>query len=106
MIGNNMIEYAADGAAWKTPSMKGYIKKTVLAAETYGEGAYKLTFVKADGTSYDFYFNVDTSVFTGTIPDASNLTFDRELLGHVIDNNWIAGTAAEFEAARSGTGTW
>jgi len=111
MINPSTIQYAASGTAWKTSSMKGFIYKTVLAAETYGEGAYKLTFRKAANVNgnpvdYDFYFNVDTSVYTGTIPDATDLVLDKELLGHILDTNWIAGTVDEYEAARTGNGTW
>ena len=106
MVSKSSIENASGGRAWKTASMKGYVKKTALDAATYGTGAYKLTFVKAAGTEYDFYFNVDTSVYTSAIPNAANLTLDAELLGHMLTESWQAGTAADYETARSGGGTW
>ena len=96
----DQIRYAADGTAWKTPSMRGYVKKTVLDATTYGDDAFKLSFVKANGTAYDFYFD------NGTGTSSASLTLDYELLGHILNSNWQQGTAAEFEAARGGTGTW
>ncbi len=106
MINLSTIESAKNGKAWKTRAMKGYLKKTTLAAETWGEGAYKVTFVNASGTEYDFYFNVGTTVYTGTIPNAANLTLDMELLGHILNDSWFSGEAADFEQARGGTGTW
>ena len=106
MIGKSTLANASNNTAWKTASMKGYVKKTNLDAATYGTGAYKLTFVKAGGTSYDFYFNVDTTVWTSAIPNASDLVLDAELLEHLLNDRWTSGTAAEYEAARSGGGTW
>lgn len=100
MIDIDQIRYAADGTAWKTPAMRGYVKKTALDADTYGEGAFKLTFVKANGTAYDFFWD------NGTGTSSSSLTLDRELLGHILNSNWQQGTAADYEAARGGTGTW
>jgi len=100
MMDIDQIRYASDGTAWKTPSMRGYVKKTVLDAETYGDNAFKLTFVKANGTAYDFFWD------NGTGTSSSSLTLDYELLGHILNSNWQQGTASEFEAARGGTGTW
>lgn len=48
MIMFSQAKNAADGAAWKVPSMRGYVFKTVTDATT---GAFKLTFKKADGTT-------------------------------------------------------
>ena len=106
MINISTTESAKTGKAWKTRAMKGYLKKTALDAATYGAGAYKLTFKNASGTEYDFYFNVDTTVYTGTIPNATNLVLDAELLGHILNDSWLSGDAADFEAARAGNGTW
>lgn len=108
MIDTNTIQYAADGAAWKTDSMTGYVKKTVLDEETYGEGAYKLTFVNASGTTYDFYFDVDptASATAAAATDAANLTLTGELLRHVLNASWKSGRASDYESARSGGGTW
>ena len=108
MIDINTTKYAADGTAWKTDSMTGYVKKTALDAETYGDGAYKLTFVNASGTSYDFYFDVDAtaSATAAAATDASNLVLTGELLRHVLNATWKSGRTADYEAARSGGGTW
>ena len=107
------INNASGGRAWKTASMRGYVFKTVLPAETWGAGAYKITFREAANDSitgnpvdYDFYFNVDTTVYTGDIPNATNLNLDIELLRHILTANWQQGSAADYEAARDGTGTW
>ena len=108
MIDKNVIDYATDGTAWKTDRMNGYVKKTVLDAETYGDGAYKLTFVNASGTNYDFYFNVDStaSATAAAATDANNLTLTGELLGHILESSWNSGRASDYEDARDGGGSW
>lgn len=107
MISREQLDFAADGTAWKTPAMRGYIKKTVLAAETHGENAYKLTFREAaddiqtgDPVDYDFYFD------NGTGTSSTSLKLGKELLVHILNANWQQGIAEDFEAARSGEGTW
>ena len=106
MITSSQIRTASNQTAWKTASMRGYLFKTALDAETYGAGAYKLTFKKNDGTGYDFYFNVDTTVYTGTIPNATDLVLDAELLGHILNQSWQTSTAEDCEQARTGGGSW
>lgn len=103
-----IIDTAQSGTAWKTPSMRGFMFKTSLDAETYGEGAYTLTFRKAANSGgnpqdYVFYFNVSTSA---SAPSAANLILDKELLGHILSNNWQTGKLEDFEAARTGSGNW
>lgn len=87
-----------DGGAAKRQAWAGYVKKTVTDAET---GAYKITFVKRDGTQTEYAVAAN-----GTITAASPMTFDVDLLAAMLSDDWIAGTAATFEAARSGSGTW
>lgn len=100
MISKTSVDAAKDGAAWKTSTMRGYLKKTVLDPETYGERAYKLTFVKADGSEYEFYFD------NGTGKNATNLVLDIELLGHILNSQWQSADAAVYEQVRGGTGVW
>jgi hypothetical protein len=109
MITQSQLAAASSGTAWKTASMRGYLKKTALDAATYGTGAYKLTFREAandDGSpvDHDFYFNVDTTVYTSPIPNDTTLVLDFELLRHVLTANWQTSTAEDCEAARVGTG--
>ena len=103
-----IIDTAQSGTAWKTPSMRGFMFKEALDAETYGEGAYWLVFRKAENVNdmpqdYPFYYNVSTSA---EVEDATNLILDKELLGHILSNNWQSGKVEDFEAARTGSGNW
>lgn len=100
MINKTTVEAAKDGAAWKTSTMRGYIKKTVLDPATYGERAYKLTFIKADGAEFDFYFD------NGTGENSTELMLDIELLNHLLNPQWQSANASIFEQVRGGTGIW
>ena len=100
MISKTAVDVAKDASAWKTATMRGYIKKTVLDPETYGEKAYKLTFVKADGSEYDFYFD------NGTGKSSTTLILDSELLTHILNTVWQSADVATYEQVRGGTGTW
>lgn len=116
MISREQLDYATDGTAWKTPSMRGFIFKTVLNETTYGAGAYKLTLRKAandGGNPQDevYYFNIDSTKADVNPSDAhtaanvtQTLVFDKGLMGHILNSNWIQGTYADFEAARTGSG--
>lgn len=113
MITSSQLRTAANGTAWKTASMRGYLFKTALAAETWGAGAYKLTFREAENyqgnpVDHDFYFNVDTTVYTSTIPNDTTLNLSYELLGHILMSSWQTSTAEECERARVGVsgGKW
>lgn len=93
------INLLTDGQAAKRPSWRGYVKR-VDASET--EGAYNLVFVKPDGTTtYTFAISAD-----GTITTSDTLTLDVDLFGALLSNDWLVGSTADFEAARSGTGNW
>ena len=113
MISDTLLRSAASGTAWKTSSMRGYLFKTALNATTYGTGAYTLTFRKAENDNgnpvdYVFYFNVDAtaSEAAAAVEDADDLVLDSELLGHILKSNWMQGTAADYESARTGGGGW
>lgn len=113
MITDTTLRGAPGGTAWKTSSMRGYLFKTALDSETYGAGAYTLTFRKAADDNgapvdYVFYFNVDAeaSAEAAAAESADGLVLDAELLGHILKATWLSGAAADFEAVRSGTGDW
>ena len=109
MITITQLKVARSGTAWKTSTMRGYLFKTALDAETWGDGAYKLTFREAENDNgqpvdHDFYFDVNTAVYTGTIPNDTTLILDIELLGHILNASWQTSTADECELARIGSG--
>ncbi len=113
MITASQLRSAANGTAWKTASMRGYLFKTVLDADVYGDGAYTLTFRKAENSGgspvdYVFYFNVDAtkSATAAAATSATNLVLDEELLGHVLNSSWQTSTQADCESARDGGGNW
>lgn len=94
------IQYAPDGAAWKRPSMVGYVKK-VVAANGDPETDYDLVFVKSDGTAHPFAFGASQTV------SSSTLGLTRALLGHILAEDWQQSTAALYETARTGgDGEW
>lgn len=100
MISKTQVEAARTGTAWKTATMRGYVKKTVLDEAAYGEDSYKLTFVKADGTEYDFYFHNTSG------EDSTTLNLDGELLDHILNPYWQTGDVETFEQVRDGEGAW
>lgn len=121
MITDMQIRTAADGTAWKTATMRGYLFKTKLNADIYGANAYTLTFREAanyNGNPVDhvFYFDVDNDVLTAyntahstsyTATDATDLDLLKELLLHILNSQWQSGKATDFELVRDGTGrTW
>lgn len=121
MITDMQIRTAADGTAWKTSTMRGYLFKTALDAEIYGQGAYTLTFregsdYNGNPVDYVFYFNVDNDVLTAynaahstsyTATDSTSLKLLKELLLHILNSQWQQGKKDDFELVRDGTGrTW
>mgnify|MGYP007037218321 FL=1 len=100
MVRDSSVRIAQDGAAWKAPMMSGYLKKTMLDAETHGKGAYKITFVKKDGSEFDFFFDNGTGI------SANNLILDKDLLENLLVADWASGKAADFEAARINPTEW
>ena len=108
--------------AAKRPSWAGYVKVSGYNSTT---SAYNLTFVTGaataaqienatvsdSGTSADPTDDVGAFVLsydgTGwTMPSAA-LALDAELWASLIADDWIVGSAADFETARTGgTGRW
>lgn len=84
--------------AVKRTSWGGYVYRSSIDAET---GAHTLTFKNRSGTTYEYSY----SGSTWTAPSTA-AAIDAELLESFIANDWITGSAADFEAARSGQGVW
>ena len=90
-----------DVNAAKRPSWGGYVKKTWTSAEGAATETFKLSFVKRNGTTHEFTW--DGSAWTAP---SSALTMDSELLSAMLATDWVVGPAADFETARTGSGTW
>ena len=58
---------------------------------------YKIVFVKRDGTAYNFFYNSESA-------SATNLMLDKTLLDHILADDWIEGSSADFEEARDDSG--
>ena len=89
------VSLLTDGKACKRPS-NGYLKR--VDGE---EGAYSLVFVKREGAQSTYAVSA-----AGAIPNASPISLDVDLFAGMVSNDWIVGSTAEFEAARSGSGVW
>lgn len=85
-----------DGRAAKRPSWNGYVKR-----EDGQNGAYSLTFKTRSGTEYVFSVSA-----AGVITTADSLPMDVDLFAAMLSTDWLTGSTADFEAGRSGTGTW
>lgn len=92
------IIYSTNYNAVKRTSWGGYVYRSDIDETT---GAYTLTFKNRSGTTYVYSFS--GSAWTAPSTAAA---IDAELLAAFIADDWIAGTAADFEAARSGQGVW
>ena len=86
------------GKAAKRPSWNGYLKRVDDATT---EGAYTLTFKNRTGTEYVYSVSA-----AGVITTSDSLTMDCDLFAAMLSTDWIIGDTSEFEASRSGTGTW
>ena len=92
------ILYSTNQNAVKRTSWGGYVYRSDIDPTT---GAYTLTFKNRAGTTYVYSYS--GSVWTAPATAAS---IDAELLESFIADDWITGTAADFEDARSGQGVW
>ena len=90
-----VVNQLRDGQAAKRPGWNGYIKKT--GSDEDGTGA--LTFVKEGGTEVIYNRMSD-----GYSPATSPLQIDGALLDGILADDWIVGSAADFERARTRTG--
>lgn len=84
--------------AVKRPAWGGYVYRSAIDATT---GGYTLTYKNRAGNIYAY-------AFTGsawTVPSTA-LDIDGELQEAMLADDWIVGSAADFEASRAGSGTW
>ena len=84
--------------AVKRPSWGGYVYRSSINETT---GAFTLTFKNRSGTTYEYSFN--GSAWTAP---STTVPVDAEMLEAMMATDWATGTAAAFEAARSGQGVW
>lgn len=84
--------------AVKRPAWGGYVYRGTVDATT---GGYTLTYKNRSGTTYAYTF----SGSAWTAPSTA-LSIDGELQAAMVADDWIVGTAADFEASRAGSGTW
>lgn len=87
--------------AAKRPSWGGYVFTTKTSAEGAATLTYTLTFKKRGGATFVYTWN--GSAWTA---GSTALSMDGELLAAMAADDWTTGAAADFEAARSGNGTW
>lgn len=92
------IRNSSNYDAVKRPSWGGYVYRSSINATT---GAYTLTFKNRSGTTYAYAYN--GSAWTAP---STPVPVDAEMLESMMANDWATGTAAAFEAARSGQGVW
>ena len=84
-----------EGRAAKRPRWRGYVKKVNVQED----GSYDLVYVKKDGTEVTYHMDGD-----GVMTCESPLTLSGSLNGDLMSNDWIVGSADEFESARAGDG--
>ena len=84
--------------AVKRPAWGGYVYRGTGDSAT---GGYTLTYGDRAG-------DTDAYAFSGsawTAPSTA-LSIDGELQAAFVADDWIVGTATDFEASRAGSGTW
>lgn len=90
------ISQLTDGKAAKRPNWAGYVKRV-----DGQDGAYRIVFVKRDGTQNTYAVSA-----AGVVTTESAVTMDADLFGAMCSTDWIVGDTSGFEEARTGTGTW
>lgn len=92
---------APDGATWKVESMRGFLRKNLVAN---GNGAFTLTFKKANGTTYVYTVSADGATITAP---ATTIPVDAEFLMLVMSNWDQVDPGAADSVFSPGTGiTW
>lgn len=84
--------------AVKRPAWGGYVYRGTVDSTT---GGYTLTYKDRAGNTYAYTF----SGSAWTAPSTA-LDIDGELQEAFVADDWIVGTATDFEASRAGSGTW
>lgn len=98
MILFSQVKNAADGATWKTASMRGYMTKVVTDAA----GAFKLVFKKADGTTtYEYAVSAAGEV---TAPGTA-ISVTGEFL-KLLMSTWSQVNKDDADALLGGSGEW
>lgn len=86
------IQSLRDGEAIKRESWTSYIRKDVKPDDAPEAPKYDLVLVKRDGTEHVYSFSGGTDV---------PVMLSRELLEGFMRDDWIRGSAAAFEKART-----
>ena len=84
--------------AAKRPAWGGYVYRGTVDATT---GGYTPTYKDRAGNTYAYTF----SGSAWTAPSTA-LSIDGELQAAFVADDWIVGTATDFEASRACSGTW
>lgn len=84
--------------AVKRPAWGGYVYRGTVDSTT---GGYTLTYKDRAGNTFAYTF----SGSAWTAPSTA-LDIDGELQEAFVADDWIVGTATDFEASRAGSGTW
>lgn len=96
--------------AMKRPSMGGYFFRSAISTATGTEGDYTLTLRKRNddnGDPVDYVYSYDASAGTWTAPSeqttpGTNPSLTGEFFGELLGDDWLVGTAEDFETARTG----
>lgn len=116
------VSAGSDRDAIKYQSWGGYIHKTTAGLSTadVAAGKHKLIWVQRDGDQFVFTWNgTNAYAYAGSVAKgqsgakgtgepaaATPLPLDADVQTALAGENWIAGSLAEFEAARNGSGEW
>lgn len=90
--------------AIKRPSMGGYFFRSAISTTEGSEGDYTLTLRKranSGGNPVDFVYSYDASEGTWTAP-STKPELNGEFFGELLADDWMTGTASDFETARTG----
>lgn len=96
MTFTSAIQNLRSGEAAKRESWTGYVLKQDAPDTTNETPKYDFVFVQRDGTRYVYAFGTDSK------DTPCQLT--KVLLEGFMADDWIRGSAEEFEKARTGTG--
>jgi len=95
MTFTNAIQNIRNGEAVKRESWIGYVLKQEAADSTIESPKYDIVFVHKDGSRNVFPFGTETA--------ESQCSLNKDLLASFMADDWIRGSADEFEKARTGT---
>ena len=93
----NAVSMLTDGRAAKRAGWAGYVSRADTAT------GYTLTFKNRAGTSYSYSYSTATGLWTAP---ATAIPFDADIMAAMVADDWTTGKTSDYEAARSGSGTW